>query len=32
VVTGKVDARDAAANLPDSPATKADIAAEESRT
>jgi len=31
-VTGKLDVRDAAANLPDVPATKADIAAEESRT
>jgi len=32
VVTGKVDVRHAAASLPDVPATKAEIAAEESRT
>jgi len=32
VVTGKVDVRDAAANLPDVPETKADSTAEESRT
>jgi len=32
VVTGKVDVCDVAASLPDAPATKADIAAEESRT